>query len=124
MKPAVPVTSQVRLALLMRCCASAYAFTFTPGRCKFAQAAFVAVDHRALGKPRLNCLARVTPQLASLLCIGERGETVDQRTGVTCREEEAVVARPDHLRRSAYVGVHHRQAERHRLDRGERERLG
>src|SRR3954462_12668366 len=85
MKPAAPVTSQRRGLRLMCCSTSSYLLIFTPCGCQFGKGGFVAVDHGALGKQRLDCLARLRPHARAQRPFGQRGQAVGERNGVADR---------------------------------------
>src|SRR6185295_14541858 len=123
MKPAAPVTSQRRGLRLMCCSTSSYLLTLTPCGCQFDQGGFVAVDHGALRKHRLYCLSRLRAHAGAQRCFCQGCQAVGERARIADGKQQALAPGPDHLGGAADVGVHHRQAERHRLERGEREGL-
>src|SRR3954464_989590 len=121
MKPAAPVTSQRRGLRLMCCSTSSYLLIFTPCGCQFGKGGFVAVDHGAFGEQRLDRLARLRAHARAQRRFGQGREAVGEHACVADREKQALAPGPDHFGGAADVGMHHRQAERHGLERGKRE---
>src|SRR3954471_18055780 len=121
MKPAAPVTSQRRGLRLMCCSTSSYLLIFTPCGCQFSKGGFVAVDQCAVREQRLDRLARLRAHARAQRRFGQGREAVGERARVADGEKQALAPGPDHLGCAADVRMHHRQAERHRLERGERE---
>src|SRR5581483_8488046 len=125
MKPAAPVTSHARGFALMRASSSAYFVSMgSPCGIEFNQDSLVALDHRALRKRGFDGGAGALAQAAREAAVGEAREALDQGRRVAGREEKAVLAVLHQLRGAADVRMHHGLAERHGLERRERQRLG
>src|SRR4051794_17789862 len=140
MKPAAPVTSQQRGSVRMRPSVSSYDvfILVTPVfamscacRARHAQAPaaqlekgpLVLIHHGALGKSRFHGLAGGTPHALAELRIGKLRQALHERGRVADRKKKSVRAAADHARGTADIGVDDRLAERHGLQRGQRESL-
>src|SRR2546422_8370432 len=77
MKPAAPVTSQVRLRSLIRACRFSYVSTSAPFSIEFLERLLVAIDHRLLREAAFHARPGVAPQALRRRRIGSLAEPLD-----------------------------------------------
>src|SRR4051812_28491250 len=85
MKPAAPVTSQVRWRALVRSSSSSEVFMRGSLSLEFEEHLFVALDHGALAELRFHHFARALAQARGGGRVGEEREAIHQRAGIADR---------------------------------------